>query len=363
MSESQLSGNKTFTVTDIARLSGASLGPALRLLLRPDTLRQWPRLLHEGTDPIVHFLIQAGNTAVINRWLEKGTSVFFLSSFPRSGNTWMRYLLSDILLQMQEVETTTQLPVHPNDLISYLNGHLIARRCPHWAAEPRAAFVKTHASFAQLEQILSGHGRQNGNCRAVYLYRSPEDTLVSLYHLPGRDAYSRSRALHDIDAFCRREVSGWMENISSYMRAADSGFPVFFISYELMLEKPEIVLSDLLRWLGLKHDGDMAQRAVANMQFDKLQAMEIQQNKTRNLANEQKLFFRRGCTGSGRAELQESTLREIQQQTASLMSEANHHRMKQPSEHPVPVMAATDPAPLRNGEAREPKTTPCLQQV
>jgi hypothetical protein len=366
MTENRPSEIKTIPFAALARLSPASVGAAIRLLLQPGTIRQWPRLLHEGTVPIARLVIQSYNTAIINRWLNNGSRVVFLSSFPRSGNTWMRYLLSDILLQMHDVDTTTQLPIHPNDLISYFNGHLIPRRlarCPQWAAKPQTAFVKTHGPFAQLEQILSRRNRRNSGdrgCRAVYLYRSPADTLVSLYHLINKTSQG-------IDDFCRTEVVGWMNNISSYLRAADNGFPVFFISYECLLEKPAIVLGDMLRWLGLQHDNRMAERAVSNMQFGKLQAMEIQQNKNRPPAKEQKLFFRRGGPGSGRIELQESTVLEIQQRTAALMSEVTQRRMKQPSEHPAhatttPSPSATE-APFPNGKPRESEITPCLQQV
>ena len=293
----------------------------------------------------------------------------FVSSFPRSGNTWMRFLLSDVLLQMHDVETTTRLPVHPEDLMpEFRCNSLLSRlaRCPRWATEPPTAFVKTHFSFARLEEMLSGNGRQGSgvqsgdrrpfrDCRVLYCYRPPEDALVSLYHLGRHDDYVRSRALHGIDAFCRKEVARWEQNISSYLRASDNGYPVFFLSYETLLEKPAIVLSNVLHWLGVQHDSRMAQRAVSNMEFGKLQAMEKQENKSRHPADEQKLFFRNGCSGSGRAELQEATLREIRQRTASLMNEANHRRMKQPSEHPAPAMAVANPsgaeAPHRNGEA------------
>jgi hypothetical protein len=94
-------------------------------------------------------------------------------------------------------------------------------------------------------------------------------------------------------------------------------------------------------------DPQMIERAVSNMQFCKLQDLEIQANKARNLSQEQNLFFRRGRQGSGDAELKESTLQEIRQRTASLLSEANHHQMKQPSQQPLFAEK-----PLRNGEAR-----------
>ena len=74
---------------------------------------------------------------------------------------------------------------------------------------------------------------------------------------------------------------------------------MFFVSYEWLLEKPAVVLSDLLHWLGLQNDNDMVQRAIANMQFGNLQAMERRENKMRTAANEQAFFFRKGCSGEG----------------------------------------------------------------
>jgi hypothetical protein len=368
-------------VADMAKLLGATVGPALRLLLQPGTLRQLPRLMQEGIQPIVRLLIQANNIAIINQWLNKGSKVVFLSSYPRSGNTWMRYLLSDVLLQMHNVETATKLPVHPDNLIPEYRCNLIARRIlrrRHWAIETPAAFVKNHVSFTRLEKLFSGNGRrisegQPGgrrlyrDCRAVYLYRAPEDALVSYYHFCPREVALRSRAANGVEAFCRTELPGWVENISSYIRAWDNGFPVFFVSYEQLLARPGTVLSDILHWLGVQHDGQMVQRAIANMQFDKMQAMELESNKTRNPANGLELFFRRGCPGSGRAELQESTLREIREQTASLINEADRRQMKQPPELIVPAAMAPNGsrarAPLPNGEARESRTSPCLQQM
>src|ERR1700722_924134 len=304
MIENKHPRGKTFPAADLTKLLGASFLPALRLLLRPDTRRQWPTLLREGIDPIVRLLIQANNTALINRWLDQGTKVVFVSSFPRSGNTWMRFLLADILLQMHGVETTTELPVDPDDLIPEFRCDSIVNRlarCPQWAAEPPMAFIKTHVSFSRLEEISSRNIRQPSkgqsegsgplrDWRVLYLYRSPEDALVSFYHLCLGDVSLRGRTAHGLDAFCQSAVARWVENISSHFRAADDGFPVYFVSYEQLLEKPAIVLGNALRWLGLPDDIQMVERAVSNMQFEKLQAMERQRNKTGRPDDEQKLM-------------------------------------------------------------------------
>jgi hypothetical protein len=361
---------KPIPISEVAKLLGGSLGPALRLLFKRTTLEQWRRVLHHGVDPLVLLLIQANNTALINRWLNKGSKVVFLSSFPRSGNTWMRFMLSDVLLQMHGVETTTQLPVHPDNLVAEFSVNSLARRitrCPAWAFETSLAFIKTHCGFGRVEEILADGGRQPSasqrDCRILYVYRSPEDALVSAYHLKNRDCFSHSRATRTIDEFCRAEVSGWVRNISSYLRAAENGFPTFFVSYDWLLEKPAAVLTDLLHWLNVPHDSQIAQRAVSNMQFAKLQALEIKANQSRTPGHEKKLFFRRGGPGSGQAELQESTLREIRQQTDSWFRQAEIRRLNQPSACPVPAtirldaLAATPPQNGKAGPAKFPLST------
>jgi hypothetical protein len=321
---------------DFVKLLAGTIGPAMRLILKPSTLRQWQRVFYQGTDPLVLLLLQANNTALINHWLNRGTRVVFLSSFPRSGNTWMRFMLSDVLLQMQGVETTTQLPVHPDNLVPEFTANSILRRrtrCPGWAYETSLAFIKTHCLFERVEEVLACGGRQRSglqrDCRVVYVYRAPEDALVSLYHLTHRDVYSQQRARHTIDEFCRVVISDWVKSMSSYLQAADEGFPTFFLSYERLSESPVKALADMLHWLDVPNENQIAGRAVANMQFAKLQAMEIKANESRSVSHKKKLFFRRGGPGSGSVELKTSTLQEIRAQAEPWLQEAESRRIKQ----------------------------------
>jgi hypothetical protein len=292
--------------------------------------------------------------AIINRWLENDTKVVFLASYPRSGNTWMRFMLCDIVLQMHGVETTTQLPVDADDLIPEFRCNSIANRlsrCPAWAQEPPTAFIKTHSDFLRVKQNFSGKSTIPGrDWRVIYVYRSPEDALVSLYHwrrsskeckTAGQSGQVVSYFPHKaggsdpasgIDAYCRAEIPTWMDHMSSYFRAADRGFPVFFVSYESMLQKPDAILGEMLRWLDVPHDGEMIERAVSNMQFAKLQKMERQEQTTADTGSGNEFFFRRGRSGAGRTELQESTLQEIGQRTAALVEEARQRSLKQSQE-------------------------------
>ena len=329
-----------FSISALARLMVDTVAATARMTCRKDTVRQWPRMFHEGIDPLVHLFLQANNTALIDQWLDRGTKVVFLSSFPRSGNTWMRYLLSDVLLQMHGLKTTTRLPIHPDNLMPEFGTNCIARRirrCPTLdLMGPPAAFIKSHFPFERHVDIFAREkDKHPRDCRILYLFRTPEDALVSFFHMCERQPWARGKTTQGLDAFCRVEAANWVKNVSSYFKAADEGYPVFFLSYEKLLENPAIVLENILRWLEIKHDDQMVPRAVSNMKFVKLQAMEMQESQFDFNSNERNLFFRRGCSGSGRTELPDSTLQEIHKLTGAIFDQANQRQASQPANHPA----------------------------
>jgi hypothetical protein len=277
----------------------------------------------------MRLFIQARNTADIAQRLRQGSRLNFISSFPRSGNTWMRYLLTDILLQNNGVSTTTQLPVHPDKVVPDFYCHSIARR--DRSIQTPGVFVKTHDLFEQLERRFCrdglahcGAGPLSQNCKHLYLYRSPEDALVSLFHYYDRHRHFRGQSASGADAFCQARLADWQNNLSSYLRASEEGVPIFFVNYERLLKESARVLAEILRWLDIGHDGAMVRRAVLNMQFSKLRELEL-----REVLNEQSLSFRRGASGGGQAELHPSTVRAIHRKTADLMEQANRRLLKQ----------------------------------
>jgi hypothetical protein len=319
-------------------------GAALRLFFKAGNLRHLPRLLREGPRPILRLAIQAHNTSEILRLLREGWRLNFVSSFPRSGNTWVRYLLADVFLQSNGVATNTELPVSPDKIVPDFYCHWIARR--NVTIPTPGIFIKTHENFAQLQarfgraRFGSGPGANGaappfGGCKHIYLYRSPEDTLVSLFHYYDRQRHLKGKAAGGIDAFCRGNLPSWEESLSSYLRAAEEGFPVLFVPYDLLLQYPTEILSNLLRWLGARHDAATVERAVSNMQFSKLQALEVRDR------FEEAFFFRRGCKGSGRVELQPSTMDLIQERTSRLMEQANARVLMQQSLQGAPASSKT----------------------
>ncbi len=295
-------------------------------------LKELPRLLREGAGPVGRLIVQARNAAAIAARLREGKPLNFVSSFPRSGNTWMRYLLTDVLLQQSGVATSTDLPTHPDRVVPDFYCHLISRRAQE--INSPAMFVKTHDDFDVLERRFSKASASNGksgplssNCKHLYLFRSPEDSLVSLYHYFDRHQFFKSQSACGPDAFCLSRLDSWMNNLTSYTRASERGAPLLLVKYENLLDAPAAVLTEILHWFDIRREPNVVWRAVLNMHFSNLRALEIKERSSAEGSS-----FRRGTSGGGAAELKPETLQVIHEKTAALLEKASKMALPQLAE-------------------------------
>jgi hypothetical protein len=319
-----------------ARVAGQSLVPAFRILLQRKTLAQLPRLLTEGMGPVQRMFIQAHNTREIIKLLDAGERITFVNSFPRSGNWWIRFLLSDVFQQNQGITTVTGHADQATRIVPDFYCEMVARR--DLSIKTPGVLIKSHDDFPTLKQRFSNGGQRRAAfdaCRHLCPYRSPEDSLVSMFHVSLRVNYVQSKAGNDIDAFCLEYLPGWLAHITSHLAVAEEGISVFFVSYHDLLQDPEARLSEMLTWLGAAHTPEALERAVANTHFNKVKVLEP------NFQLQYKPLLRSGQDGSGNRELKPETLLIIRESTAKLMAQANQHVARQRAKSgqtPAPIL-------------------------
>jgi alcohol sulfotransferase len=319
MKDTTLPSAQPFKVAQVVGIVRQGAMPALRLLTSPSTLVQLPRLFSEGFAPARRMFVQARNNREMARLIKEKTRIAFVSSFGRSGNTWMRYLLSDIILQNRGTETTTEL-AQPSEIVPDYYTDLITPRAR--AGEATGYLIKTH-------DLISVLGRRVGvdidvrQCKYLYLYRTPEDALVSVFHLSLREKYIRSKSGRDIDLFCLEFLPQWIEHIKSYLDALEEGVDIHLVAYDQLLQQTTAVLRDTLDWLGIPFTVAAVDHANSNMEFSKLKAMEAKTLGGRIP------FFRRGSHGSGALELKPETLSEIRNASKHLLARANESLARQ----------------------------------
>lgn len=175
----------------------------------------------------------------------------YLVSYPRSGNTWARFMLAN-LIRPAGAEVTFQnimrfVPAVHQDL-SLLD------------TIPRPRFVKSHAP---LEPRYP---------RSIYLVRDGRDVYVSYYHYQ-RQKLPPGTTLADYLVMEHWPCS-WGEHVNSWLDAALPQDRFLLIRYERLYEQPEQELRRMAVFAGLDATDAEISRAVQNSTFDSMRQIE-----------------------------------------------------------------------------------------
>jgi aryl sulfotransferase len=226
------------------------------------------------------------------------SKVVWLASYPKSGNTWLRLLLTSCLnggrsvdinaippgagLALDRAAFDERLGVAAADLA---DDDVLALRAEALRAEVAdiepPLFLKTHD--ARLK-VAGGEWTVPPDITrgAIYLVRDPRDVAPSLarhlgYELdraidfmakPARMAQTR-RAL---PAQLPQVWSDWSGNVESWLTATP--FPAFVVRYEQLRTSPEEIVEGILDAVGLPQPREVVRDAVAATALDKLRAQE-----------------------------------------------------------------------------------------
>ncbi len=226
----------------------------------------------------------------------------FLVSYPRSGNTWLRYLVRDLIVlgkpDLPEPEKLSQLvpDIHVDPLDSPLP-----------------------AAFGLPSRIIKSHNISSLRGRPlVYIVRQPADALISYFHFHLRYDNLRPLVAAGPDKFCRSMIDGWCEHLRLALEFYDAQpGDVHFLSYEAMLQNPAEALRGTAAFLGLPVDDATLASAIERNEFSRLRSRE-----EKTALNKTEYFFRQGRSGTGEDELAADTLAHLGEKAAALHERA-----------------------------------------
>lgn len=184
----------------------------------------------------------------------------FIVSYPRSGNTWTRFLLANLLYAGKTVTFAN---------IEGLIPDAEAQSSRYMKRVPSPRTIKSHQYF------------DHRYPRVLYIVRDPRDVVLSYYNFSRKyrqitDEYPLESYVHD---FVTGKLSSapwgtWGENVGTWV-AARNGRPDFLlVRYEDLIEQTEIELARVAVFLGLEPAADRLHAAIERSSAARMREME-----------------------------------------------------------------------------------------
>jgi aryl sulfotransferase len=224
----------------------------------------------------------------------------WIASYPRSGNTWLRFLLAAYLLGEARDSRAVEARI-PN----FHRGNIDQA----WAHDP--VLGKTHLPWNERHPL---HEKTRGG---IYLIRHPKDVLLSnlnYFKLQGEAVEDRAFVLdfvqHGGVGWWHDSMGSWEEHAASWIESAS--LPRLVIRYEEMKEKPHAALAAVIRFLGLEPEPERIDRAVSDCELPQLRRIEAEERQARLSAlfpggfdrlEPGRFFFNEGGVGQGLAHI------------------------------------------------------------
>ncbi len=223
----------------------------------------------------------------------------FIVSYPKSGNTWTRFLVASLL--------------HPSSPTDFSN---IDERCPtiykasttELAALPGPRVLKSHEYFDPRYR------------RAIYIVRDPRDVLVSYFHYQHRKGFIDASV--DLPRFADDFLAGrlnsfgtWQENVASWFAARGERSDFLLLRYEEMLANPTSQLTRIARFLEHSITEQELARVVESCSFERMRALESSTgSKSRHMraAREDIGFVRKGKSGGWQQEVPPAVIAKLE---------------------------------------------------
>jgi len=253
----------------------------------------------------------------------------FIVSYPRSGNTWTRFLIANLL--------------HPEKPATFANIEQLvpdteAQSSRYMRSIPSPRSIKCHSYFDPRYP------------RVIYVVRDPRDVVLSYYHFSRKyrhieDTYPLERYVSD--CIHGRLISAtwgtWAENVASWVfaRGARPGF--LLLRYEDMKARPEREVARIAQFYGIETTAERMATVVERSSADRMRELEKTQGKdwvsTKNKRSDIP-FIRTASAGGWKGQLAPETVAEIESAWGNIMAQLGYDLVSRKAEGAEPGYAA-----------------------
>jgi Sulfotransferase domain len=231
-----------------------------------------------------------------------------LASYPKSGNTWTRFLIANLIFPDQTVNFGN---LHRFVLDPTVTVQRDFRRAP------RPRIVKTHGPFDPRYR------------RVICVVRDPRDVALSQYHYLRKlrkidDEFPLPSFMdHFLTGELKRDLGSWGENVGSWLAARHQHPGFLLLRYEDLLAQTAQELTRVANFCGFPADPERVSQAVERSSADRMRESEKLQGARSMLIKGSRPdipFVRSAKSGDWRSDLAESQVARIEAAWGDIMA-------------------------------------------
>jgi hypothetical protein len=271
--------------------------------------------------------------------------IIWLASYPKSGNTWMRVFLYNLLHGAGDGNTITKLEsFNRGDSQIHLYNEVSSSDVSEFSLEQLASirpkmhhmltqttnenvFVKTHCCLTPLagaDQIT-----MSATAGAIYIIRNPLDVCISMaphygvsideaIDIMATDDFMSGGGGGDVQYL----VSSWSRHVASWTDQGDNA-SMHIVRYEDMTYKPGPTFKKVARFMGLKPPAEILKRAIKQSSFDNVRKQEDEFGFAERSEHAER-FFRSGKANQWKSELTKGQIQKIVDANYDMMKKFNY---------------------------------------
>ncbi|WP_435090191.1 sulfotransferase domain-containing protein [Candidatus Pelagibacter bacterium nBUS_30] len=226
--------------------------------------------------------------------------IFWIASYPKSGNTWLRSLLSsyyyseDGIFNQKLLEKIGQFPEKKYFTNFNYNSSIVTDTSKFWIsaqdkinADKKLRFFKTHNILGAINENKFTNSKNTIGC--IYIVRDPRNVITSLknhYEIDNEEALkfmlSENKFIYDFYSKNNYSdfqfISSWEKNYKSWIK--QNIIPVKLIKYENLFNDTFGVFKDIIEFINkltinkVEFDPQKARNSIQSSSFDKLKKIE-----------------------------------------------------------------------------------------
>lgn len=278
-------------------------------------------------------------------------NIIWISSYPKSGNTFLRILLSTYFYSKDGIynqDLLNKIQEFPRDFFEFKQQNNLIDEINLWEAKQKKInletnnyiFLKTHSANCLINKKFKTIFDEFTMC-SIYIYRDPRNVFLSLKDHKGLSEDRTIEYLFDNNncLFIKSKngsrgytpILDWQNNFLSWKKN-ENKIETFFVKYEDLVSKTEDVLKKILfflnKYINQNIDEKKISKVLNSTSFEKLQKIEKNEgfieNKIMGLNKNPNLFFNKGKKRNFNNELSRNLIIKIQEKYSKVMHELGY---------------------------------------